>query len=77
MDELDNLKKNAGIQEAPVPSVEVVNDPSLFANSKLPLDGLTPVYMVRDSDVNGLIVSANPITPEVIQNAISQHSNWR
>jgi len=80
MNDLTNLKKNAGITESNVdlnPIVAIIPNGNGHADTGLPLDGKTPLYLMRDSDVNGLIISTDPITPELQSRLIKQHSKWQ
>jgi hypothetical protein len=41
------------------------------------LNGKTALYILRDSDLNGIMVSTKPITTEMQSDAIKKHSAWK
>ena len=73
------LRELAGIQNLmEADGVVVVTDKKAIEGlTNFKLNGQTPLYIVRDSDVNGLIISLKPISQEQITRAIKDHSHWR
>jgi hypothetical protein len=61
---LKYLNKEKRIDEAKVAVIDNARD-HLKVDKLLKLDGKTPLYILRDSDVDGMIVSDKPITNDV------------
>ena len=58
-------------------SYAIIPNAAGHANTDLPFDGQTPLYIMRDSDINGMVVSTSPITPAMMSELINKHSHWK
>jgi len=87
MNELDQLKKAAGIQEEFTDNrgeFIVMPLPGLFGSpvkgwSEMQkyFNGKTPVYVRADSGVDGLIISHQPVDNEMLARATEQDGLWK